>query len=222
MIAYFVTGTDTEVGKTWVTLGLMSALQAKGLSVAGMKPIASGCSVTESGLRNDDAVKIRKQASYEAVYDDINPYSYEPPIAPHVAAKQIGETIQLHIIDASYRRLSERVDAIVVEGIGGWRVPFGKGLQTKDLVKHLQIPVILVVGLRLGCINHALLSAEAIAADGVQLMGWVSNHIDPSYIEAQETLEQLSEAIPAPLLGKIPHLSELDIEKVANSISGYL
>jgi len=215
MQAYFVTGTDTEVGKTWVTLGLMSALQATGLTVAGMKPIASGCSVTEFGLRNDDAIKIRMQASHEAAYDDINPYSYELPIAPHIAAKQIGETIQLHIIDTSYRRLSERADAIVVEGIGGWRVTFGKGLQTKDLVKHLQIPVILVVGLRLGCINHALLSVEAMVADGVQIMGWVSNHIDPSYLEAQETLALLSEAIPAPLLGEIPHLGELDIEKVA-------
>ena len=203
--ACFVTGTDTEIGKTCIALGLMAVCKNRGLAVAGMKPVASGGQVLQGKLVNDDALKIRSACSRPLDYELINPCVMREAIAPHIAAKKESRPIDLADIVAAYQSLCGRHEALVVEGVGGWRVPLGEDLQTSDLVRALNLPVVLVVGLRLGCINHALLSAEAIRADGHRLLGWVANSIDPAYKETEDTIETLGQALAAPLLGAIPH-----------------
>ena len=215
---YFITGTDTEIGKTWVTLGLMSALQKQGQQVLGMKPVASGCEVTDEGLRNDDAMQIMRQASKPQEYSLVNPYAFDPPIAPHIAAVQTGTIIDLDRILSAYKALRAQADTIVVEGVGGWRVPLGNDQSLVDMVKCLQLPVILVVGLRLGCINHALLSAETIIADGVELVGWVANQVAPDYGDMEETLDTLTARIQAPMLAEVAYMNRLDINAIASAI----
>ncbi len=216
MIACFITGTDTGVGKTWLTLGLMTALKGTGLQVAGMKPVASGAAMTKDGLRNDDAMNILAHCSDEILYEDVNPYCFRSPIAPHIAAKEDGATIEIATIEQAFERLSGQADAIIVEGIGGWRVPIANGLQTADLVRRLQIPVVLVVGLRLGCISHALLSAEAIGHDKINMLGWAGSQIDPDYKKIRTTIDYLSRSIQAPLLGVVPHLSGAGSDEIAS------
>ncbi len=212
---YFITGTDTEIGKTWATLGLMAALQAQGKKVVGMKPVASGCEITEEGLRNADALQIMQQASRLQDYDVVNPYAFASPIAPHIAAKQTGTDISLDNIVQAYTALQSQADCVVVEGVGGWRVPLDEKIFLVDMVKALQLPVILVVGLRLGCINHAILSAETICADNVNLIGWIANQIVPDYGNVDETVSTITSHIPAPLLASIPYLETLEVEQFA-------
>lgn len=215
----FVTGTDTEVGKTEVTLGLMAALQRHGFSVLGMKPVAAGCVLTPDGLRNEDALRIQAQGSMPLAYAAINPYAFAPPIAPHIAAAQAGVEIQIELIETAYQRLATQADWVLVEGAGGWRVPFGPCLTLADLPSALDLPVVLVVGLRLGCLNHALLSAESIQASGLQLAGWVANRIDPAMAAADENLATLRERLPAPCLGVVPWLSAPTPAQVADFVS---
>ena len=215
MTGFFITGTDTDAGKTIVTLGLMAGLKNKQARVLGMKPVASGCERTKQGLRNEDALKIQNMGSFEAPYEHINPYAYEPAIAPHIAAAKIGETIVLEKIESSCKYLIDQTEHLVVEGVGGWRVPLGGNKDISDLAKALKLPVILVVGLRLGCINHALLSAEAIQRDGVQFRGWVANQIEGNYIDQDLTLECLKEKISAPMLGQIPYMDKPSAEQSA-------
>ncbi|MBK5941566.1 dethiobiotin synthase [Halochromatium roseum] len=215
----FVTGTDTEVGKTEVTLGLMAALQRRGFSVLGMKPVAAGCVQTPDGLRNEDALRIQAQGSKPLAYAAINPYAFAPPIAPHIAAAQAGVEIQIDLIETAYQRLATQADWVLVEGAGGWRVPLGPGLTLADLPSALDLPVVLVVGLRLGCLNHALLSAESIQASGLQLAGWVANRIDPAMAAADENLATLRERLPAPCLGVVPWLSAPTPAQVADFVS---
>jgi dethiobiotin synthetase len=203
---YFITGTDTDCGKTEVALGLMQRLQASGHIVLGMKPVASGAARTADGLRNADAVRIQQQASFSVAYELVNPYAFAPPIAPHLAAAQVGVKIELSRIEACFRTLAGQADYALVEGVGGWRVPLSQGLEISDLAAALGLPVILVVGLRLGCINHAVLSAESIRASGARLAGWVANLVDPEMLEPQSNLISLRQCIPAPLLGFIPYL----------------
>ena len=218
MNSCFVTGTDTGVGKTWLTLGLMTVLKGKGLRVAGMKPVASGAAMTKDGLRNDDALKILSHCSKEMLYEDVNPYCFRSPLAPHVAAQEDGATIEIDVIEQAYKRLCGQTDAIIVEGIGGWRVPLSEGLQTADMVRRLQIPVILVVGLRLGCISHALLSTEAIRHDKIKMLGWVGCQVNPDYRGLRETIDTLSCSIQAPLLGVVPHLYGAGPKEIASYI----
>ena len=170
----FVTGTDTGVGKTWAVVGLLTALRRRGQRVRGMKPVATGCRPTEQGLRSDDALRIQAHAGEDLPYEWVNPYAFEPPIAPAFAARQAGIRISITRIRAVERRLARPAQLTVVEGIGGWRVPLGPRSCVSDLAARLGYPVVLVVGLRLGCINHALLSAEAIERDGAVLAGWVA------------------------------------------------
>lgn len=203
---YFVTGTDTDCGKTEITLGLMRRLQSSGYSVLGMKPVASGAEQTADGLRNADALRIQQQASVCVDYELVNPYAFAPPIAPHLAAAQVGVEIDLGRIEACYRELARQADYVLVEGVGGWRVPLSPRFAVSDLAVTLNLPVILVVGLRLGCINHGLLSAEAIEMAGAELAGWVANLSAPSMREPRANLATLQQRIPAPLLGFIPHL----------------
>lgn len=221
---FFVTGTDTGVGKTLISVALLQAANAKGLSTAGLKPIAAGCEKTPDGLRNEDAVLLQQAMSEELSYEQINPIALEPPMAPHVAAEQAGKRISAERLAGFCRGvLMQRTDFVVVEGAGGWRVPINHRETLASLPRLLNLPVILVVGMRLGCLNHALLTAEAIRRDGLPLAGWVANVIDPNMPALDECIATLEQVLPAPCLGHIPFLnnpsdidakSALDIDKL--------
>jgi dethiobiotin synthetase len=204
----FITGTDTECGKTEVTLGLMQLLQSKGRMVIGMKPIASGANVTVEGLRNEDALRIQQQASESIPYDQVNPFAFEPPMAPHLAAREAGAEIDFERIFSIYHQLAVGQKLVLVEGVGGWRVPLGSQGGVSDLAAQLNLPVVLVVGLKLGCINHALLTAESILSRGLKLAGWVANTVDPEMLAPGGNLDTLRELIDAPLLGVVPRLNQ--------------
>ena len=214
----FITGTDTGVGKTWVTLGLMACLQARGLVVNGMKPVASGSERQQGQLRNADAALIRNQCNRPVTYHQVNPYAFEEPIAPHVAARKERVSVDLETLAAAYHALAGAADKVIVEGVGGWRLPLADGLQTEDLVRRLNLAVVLVVGLRLGCINHALLTAESILATGLPFAGWLGNGICRDYAEKQATLDYLLRHIPAPFLGNVPWLERLEPERIGAAI----
>ena len=204
MRGFFITGTDTGVGKTLVSAGLLQLLTAAGLRVGGMKPVASGAVSTSAGLRNADAEMLLATCGSALRYEDVNPYVFGPAIAPHLAAKEAGVEIQLPKILAAYQRLCQGRDALVVEGVGGWQVPLADSLSLPDLARALNLPVILVVGMRLGCLNHAQLSARAIREDGLRFAGWVANSISPDFERHAENLATLERALNAPLLGVIP------------------
>ena len=194
----FVTGTDTGVGKTRVAVALIHALRAQGLRVAAMKPVAAGC---VPGELNDDVSALLQATNVAADLRDINPYSFEPPIAPHLAAQQAGVRIELPVIVAAYARLAAAADVVVVEGAGGWRVPLNDREEMADLAQALALPIVLVVGLRLGCLNHALLTAESIAHRQLPWAGWVGNQIDPAMACKEANLDALRVRLPMPCLG---------------------
>jgi len=199
--AWFVTGTDTDVGKTFVCCALLHVLRSQGVKAVGMKPVAAG---TDAAGQNDDVEKLRAASALPAPRELINPYLFAPAIAPHIAAAQAGVDIDLGRIVNAFRALSEIADAVLVEGVGGFCVPLGAQVDSADLATRLDLPVILVVGMRLGCISHALLTQQAIAARGLTLCGWVANRIDPDMPCFTENLAALQGRIAAPLLGLIP------------------
>jgi len=214
--AYFVTGTDTDVGKTTVAAGLLHAARLSGLSTAAGKPVASGCELTPAGLRNADALALLAECSLPLTYDEVNPLAFEPAIAPHLAAREAGVALTVQALLAPMRQvLAKGADFTLIEGAGGWRVPLADQDNLSDLAMALGLPVILVVGVRLGCINHALLTAEAIAQDGLQLAGWVANIIEPKTSRLEENLATLAERLPAPCLGRVPRLKAVSAEAVA-------
>jgi len=194
----FVTGTDTGVGKTRVALALIHALRARGLRVAAMKPVSAGHA---PGELNEDVVALLQAANVAADVRDVNPYAFTPAIAPHIAAQQAGGRIELDTIAAAYSRLAAKADVVVVEGAGGWRVPLNEREDMADLAQRLDLPVVLVVGLRLGCLNHALLTAESIANRHLPWAGWVGNHVDPAMAQAAENVAALHARLPTPCLG---------------------
>ena len=222
MKGFFVTGTDTACGKTEVSLGLIQALRQRGLKVQGMKPVASGCEAGPRGLRNADAQRLRAQSSRLVPYDWVNPYAFSPPIAPHIAAREAGVEISLDLIRERADTLAAQADCLIVEGVGGWRVPLGPDLAVSDLPRALGLPVILVVGLRLGGINHALLTAESILARGCHLVGWVANQIDPGLARREENLAALSSLIRAPCIGFIPWLVASTAEGLPEALASHL
>lgn len=207
MTGIFVTGTDTDCGKTEVCLGLMAAWQNRGFRTLGMKPVATGCRPGPTGLQNADALRLQRQGSSQAPYGLVNPYAFEPPIAPHIAAGQAGVEIELGPIAHAYRTLAAESERVVVEGVGGWRVPLSASLSVSDLPRALGLPVLMVVGLRLGCLNHALLTAESIRSQGCQLAGWVANGIDPQMLESDANLATLAALLGSPCIGVVPWLS---------------
>ena len=214
--AYFITGTDTDVGKTTVAAGLLQAARAAGLSTAAGKPVASGCEVTPEGLRNADALALMAQCTLALSYEEVNPVAFEPAIAPHIAAREAGVALTVPaLLTPMQRILRQRADFTLIEGAGGWRVPLSGQDSLSDVAQGLDLPVILVVGVRLGCISHALLTAEAIAQDGLQLAGWVANIIDPKTSRLEENLATLAERLPAPCLGRVPKLKSPTPEAVA-------
>jgi len=200
--AYFLTGTDTEIGKTFITCALLQRAGQLGLQAAGLKPVAAGTDTT--GL-NKDVEHIRAASQVVLPREIINPYCFKAAVAPHIAAAEDGITIEFDTIKATLGRAREQADLVIVEGVGGFCVPLGVDRNTADLAVMLGLPVILVVGLRLGCINHALLTVEAIKARGLQIAGWVANRIDPAMSRFEENLATLQSLIPAPLLGVVPH-----------------
>lgn len=202
---YFVTGTDTGAGKTVAACALIAALRARGVRTAGMKPVASGCVRTAQGWRSEDALALAAASGLELPYEDVNPYVFVPPIAPHIAAAQAGVTIEAGPVLAARDRLAARCEVLVVEGVGGWRVPLGAELDVAALARALAYPVVLVVGLRLGCLNHARLTAEAVAADGLDLAGWIGAAVEPEFVAGAENLAALSALLPAPCVGVLPH-----------------
>ncbi|MBB3102933.1 dethiobiotin synthase [Azomonas macrocytogenes] len=205
--AFFLTGTDTEIGKTTIAAGLLHAARRLGLSTAASKPVASGCERTDDGLRNADALALLGECSLPLSYAQVNPFAFAPAIAPHLAAREVG--IELHadsLAAAVQPVLALQADFTVIEGAGGWRVPLSGNANLADLAIALDLPVILVVGVRLGCINHALLSAEAILRDGLPLAGWVANLVDPRTARLDDNLVTLAERLPAPCLGCVPYL----------------
>jgi len=200
--AYFLTGTDTEIGKTFVTSALLHRARLDGLTAAGLKPVAAG---TDAAGLNDDVEAIRAASNVELPLDIVNPYCFAPAIAPHIAAAEAGVTIEFGKITGACDQARQQAERIIVEGVGGFCVPLGSDRSAADLAVALDLPVILVVGLRLGCINHALLTAEAIAARGLTLAGWVANRIDPAMARSAENLATLEKLLPAPLLGVVPY-----------------
>ncbi len=195
----FVTGTDTGVGKTRVAVALIHALRARGLRVAAMKPVSAGSEA--GGALNEDVTALLQAANVAADIRDVNPYAFDQPVAPHIAAAQAGVRIDLGVIVEAYSRLAAAADVVVVEGAGGWRVPLNEAEDMADLAQALGLPVVLVVGLRLGCISHALLTAESIARRQVPWAGWVGNHIDPAMACQAENLAALRARLPGPCLG---------------------
>ncbi|MCV9919697.1 MULTISPECIES: dethiobiotin synthase [Pseudomonas] len=214
--AYFIAGTDTDVGKTTIAAGLLHAARLQGLSTLGAKPVASGCAVTAKGLRNADAQALIDESTFKLAYELVNPFAFEPAIAPHLAAREAGIALGVPALLAPMQTvLKQGADFTLIEGAGGWRVPLSDHANLSDLAIALKLPVILVVGVRLGCINHALLSAEAIARDGLQLAGWVANIIEPRTSRLEENLASLAERLPAPCLGRVPKLKQASGAAVA-------
>ena len=217
--AYFVTGTDTEVGKTTIAAGLLHAARSAGLSTAAAKPVASGCEPTPEGLRNSDALALLGECTVPLTYAQVNPLAFAPAIAPHLAAREAGVALMVEALVAPVRDvLARQADFTLVEGAGGWRVPLAGQANLSDLPIALGLPVILVVGVRLGCINHALLTAEAIARDGLTLAGWVANIVEPHTSRLEENLATLAERLPAPCLGQVPRLAAVTPAAVAEHL----
>lgn len=209
--SYFVIGTDTNVGKTYVASALVKHFAAQGLKTVGMKPVASGCELNEKNeLINEDVTALISASNINADLDLINPYRFVPAIAPHIAAEQAGVQIDLGVIQQAYTKLARLAD-VVVEGAGGFCVPLNKAQTLADLAVLLNIPMILVVGMRLGCINHALLTVEAIQARGLKLAGWIANEIEPNFAMFDENLSSLQQRINAPCLSVVRWQGALSI-----------
>lgn len=214
-MSYFVTGTDTGVGKTLISCALLHAFAAQGLRVVGMKPVAAGC---DDDGHNDDAKKLRAASNILASYGQINPYCFPNPVAPHIAARNSGVRIDLSRILTSFRELASQADMVIVEGVGGFRVPLNEQQDSADLAQQMELPVILVVGMRLGCINHALLTAEAIAARGLILAGWVANVLDADMAALRDNIAALEQRLAAPLLGVAEYQAQPEARTVATQL----
>jgi len=204
--ALFVTGTDTGVGKTVVSAALTSALVGRGLRVAVMKPVASGSDPTPDGPRNSDALTLIAAANVPAPYEVVNPYCFLPPISPHIAAREAGVSIDLALLRSRFDSLAGASDCVIVEGAGGWLAPISDTAAMADLAAALSLPVLLVVGLRLGCLNHALLTRESLTTRGVAFAGWVANAVDPHFERAAENLATLTARLGGPPLAHVPFL----------------
>ena len=203
----FIAGTDTGVGKTLVSVSIVRALVAHGLEVAAMKPIAAGAASTPQGPRNSDALALAAAANVAAPYARMNPYCLRAPVAPHIAAAEEGVAIDLAVIRQRFCELAETAECVIVEGAGGWLVPIGECETLADVARTLSLPVVLVVGLRLGCLNHALLSARAIEEDGLELAGWIGNAVDPDFDRAAENVATLERRLGDSPLALFPHLN---------------
>jgi len=218
MPGFFVTGTDTGVGKSLIAAALCHRYQQMGQKVAAMKPVASGCTQTHDGLRNDDALLLQQYCDASFSCADINPIALKEPVAPHLAAQQMNITIQVESLLQHYQNLENNSDIVIVEGVGGWSVPLNDQQDMALLATGINLPVILVVGMRLGCINHALLTAQAIRTAGLPLAGWVANQIDANMLLYKENINALRERIKAPQLASITYQEHIEIEQLATQL----
>lgn len=214
----FIAGTDTGVGKTLIACALLRGWAAAGLRVVGMKPVAAGARRRRGVWYNDDVGRLREAANVAAPQEWINPYCFAPPIAPHLAAREAGRPISMAVIARNYAKLGALSDRVVVEGVGGLLVPLGPRLNAAAIPEKLDLPVVLVVGLRLGCLNHALLTVEAVQARGLRLAGWIANAIDPAMARREQNLRALCQRIPAPLLGVVKNAAKPDPDRVARAL----
>jgi dethiobiotin synthetase len=203
----FVTGTDTSVGKTLVACALVRGLASTGARVAVMKPVASGAERTAAGLRNADAAALRACANVDLSYEEVNPFCYEPAVSPHIAADEVRIPIDLSKISDVYARIAAQADWVVVEGAGGWLAPLGDSISMADLARTFGLPTLLVVGVKLGCLNHAQLTRRAIAADGLPFAGWIASVIDPHVQRLEENLSMLTRRLGEAALGCVPYLN---------------
>lgn len=200
---FYITGTDTDAGKTWVGTECLKALSANKIKAIGMKPLASGCEITDEGLRNDDAIKLIAASSTNLPYEWINPIALREPTAPEIAAKHDGITISLETVLHAYRQIKSVADIVLVEGVGGWLAPLSGTLDQVELVRALDCRVILVVGLKLGCINHARLTERALKEDGMECIGWIVANTDQELLFAEEYFEALHQHMQTPFLGRV-------------------
>ena len=214
----YVTGTDTGIGKSVASAALLHALRARGQRAVGMKPVASGCEASAEGWRNEDALALQAASEPTPAYADVNPFALPAPLAPELAAADAGVAIALPPIVAAYQRLAAQADAVVVEGVGGWSAPLTATLDQVDVVRALDLPVVLVVGLRLGCINHARLTTRAIAADGARLLGWIANDIDPAMARSDDNFAILRRVLDAPCWGRVPFMAAPDARAAATHL----
>jgi dethiobiotin synthetase len=214
----YITGTDTGIGKSIASAALLHALRARGQRAVGMKPVASGCEDTGEGWRNEDALALQQASDPVPAYADVNPYALPQPLAPELAAAEAGVSIELATIVAAHARLAAQADAVVVEGVGGWAAPLTATIDQVEVVRALQLPVVMVVGLRLGCISHARLTARAIAADGANLVGWIANGIDPGMARADDNFAILQRVLPVPCWGRLPHAPAPDARAMSRHL----
>ncbi|MFA5609234.1 MAG: dethiobiotin synthase [Alcaligenes sp.] len=222
MRACFVTGTDTEIGKTLVSSALLHVLNQSGASTLGIKPIASGAEEINGRLHNEDVNALARHSSLNAAPETLTPYLFKPAAAPHILAEQAGIELEPTLIQKTVQAAVKSADYVVVEGVGGFMLPLGQGRTGVDLAQALQLPVVLVVGLRLGALNHALLTAQAIRASGLHLLGWVANHIAPEMSYAKENLQTLHDYLPGPCLGVIPRLNATTLDDRIQQAAHYL
>ena len=215
---FYVTGTDTGVGKSVASAALLHALRARGRRAIGMKPVASGCEWIDGGWRNEDARLLQAASDPRPDYDDVNPFALRAPVAPELALRDDGVELALAPILAAHARLAAQGDAMVVEGVGGWAAPLSAELDQLDLVRALRLPVVLVVGLRLGCINHARLSVRAIQDDGVELLSWIGNVIDPAMARIDDNFGILRQRLPIPCWGRLPYAARPDPEALSRHL----
>lgn len=210
---YFVTGTDTNVGKTWATVALLRYLKAHGKTVLGMKPVASGCFQKDGKWLNDDAILLRENSSQFLEYDLINPYAFELPVSPHIAGDD--RPVDLNVILSTFEVIKNKAQVVLVEGAGGWHSPLNDNSDNSDLAEMLNLPVILVVAIKLGCINHAVLTIEAVRRKGLTCAGWIAVHLDREQLFPERVVADLSAKLKAPLLGRLPYLESPDCAQIA-------
>ncbi|MBD2815729.1 ATP-dependent dethiobiotin synthetase BioD [Xenorhabdus sp. Flor] len=216
---YFLTGTDTEVGKTVVSCALLQAANKKGYQTAGYKPVASGSKVTPEGVRNEDALALQYNSSVFLSYQEVNPLVFVEPTSPHIVSAELNQPIEFTVMSQGLEKLAVKANWVLIEGAGGWYTPLSENTTFADWVVQEKLPVILTVGVKLGCINHAVLTAKVIQGSDLELVGWVANEIEPAGKRQAEYLATLKRMISAPLLGVIPHLSDSDKK---NNIGEYI
>jgi dethiobiotin synthetase len=218
---YFITGTDTDAGKTLIASALLFKAKSAGLTTVGLKPIAAGCELTPDGLRNDDALKLIEQSTDKIPYEQVNPISFAEPIAPHIAGQKLRKPLSADRTIGLLRGvlMINRSEFILIEGAGGYKVPLNPKETFADVVKELRLPVILVIGMKLGCLNHALLTVEAIRRDGLAIAGWVASKVDNDMLAYEENIETLHAMIPAKCLGIVPYLDNATAENAAQFLT---
>jgi len=218
---FFITGTDTDVGKTICTAALLHKAKLASKSTLGLKPLAAGCEETEQGLRNSDALALMAQSTEQLPYDKVNPVALKEAIAPHIAAERLNKPLSAARLVGYLRGvlMINRAEFICIEGAGGWRVPLNAKETLAEVPKDLKLPVIVVVGMKLGCINHAMLTMEAIHRDGLNVVGWIANRIDNDMDAYQENLDSLKKQIRVPCLGEVPYLTDPSVEAVAQHLT---